>query len=75
MECRADDPRIAKMQSDLTHLHVCVESVKTALRENTEVTEQIRDILRSFRILMVIAKWIAAIGAAAAAIKEWWPKA
>ena len=54
-----------ELRAKVDHLHDCVESLKVELKKNTEVTEQVRDILGTFRITMAIAKWVAAIGAAA----------
>lgn len=62
---RSDDTRIAQIAGDVTHLHGCVESLKKAVAENTEITQQVRDILATFKVTMAIAKWIAAIGVAA----------
>lgn len=72
---RIPDPR-------LDHLHECVEAVKSEVRsikadlqKNTEVTEQVRDILATFRVTMTVGKWMAAVGAGAggvlAVIKGW----
>ena len=58
---RADDPRISQMVIDISDL-------QTEMKRNTETTEQVRDILTSFRMLAIAAKWIAAIGAGVAAI-------
>ncbi len=71
---------IAKLQQEVTHLHECVELVKNVgnrnaelIKENTEITTQVRDILASFRILGSVAKWftyiVGAIGAVYAAWK------
>lgn len=60
------------LQAQITHLHDCVEILKVELKRNTEVTEQVRDILGTFRITLAIAKWVAALGAAAAAVKIGW---
>lgn len=56
-----------ELRAKVDHLHDCVEGLKVELKKNTEVTEQVRDILATFRISMAIAKWVAAIGAAAGA--------
>ena len=55
------DPRIDALVIDVALL-------KDEMKRNTEVTTQVRDILASFRIVGTIAKWVAAIGAAATAI-------
>jgi hypothetical protein len=61
VERRQHDPRIATLVIDVAEL-------KRQMTENTAVTVQVRDILASFRILGKIAKWIAAMGAAAVAV-------
>lgn len=63
----APDPRISELMAKQSHLHDCVEALKAEMKKNTEVTEQVRDILATFRISMVVAKWIAAIAAAGGA--------
>lgn len=64
-----------QMRAEVAHLHSCVEELKKAVAENAVVLEQVRDILASFRVLGAIAKWVAAIGAAATATYHaaiWW---
>ena len=59
---RSSDAVVARLVSDM-------EDVKRDLAKNTVVTEQVRDILASFRVMMAVAKWFTAIaGAIAAAI-------
>jgi hypothetical protein len=58
---RQPDQRIATLVTD-------VATLKAQMAENTAVTVQVRDILASFRIVGKIAKWIAAMGAAAVAV-------
>lgn len=58
---RADDPRIDQLVADVAGLQV-------EMQANTAVTTQVRDILASFRVMALIAKWIAAIGAGFAAV-------
>jgi len=60
------------LMADSIHLHGCVELLKKEMERNTVVTEQVRDILASFRIVGAIAKWCAAIGAAATALYHGW---
>lgn len=77
MRRRKDDTRIPKLTEDVEHLHSCIEALKVEMKENTDVTKQVRDILTSFRILGVMAKWVAAIGAGTAALYhgiEWLKK-
>lgn len=67
-ERRSGDRRIDQVQQDVTHLHECVEALKSQMAENTVITKQVRDILASFQIIGAIAKWVAAIGAGATAV-------
>lgn len=65
----------SQMRAEVKHLHDCVEELKKSIAENALVLAQVRDILASFRIVGVAAKWIAAIGAAATALYHgviWW---
>ena len=69
---RIDDPRINALVED-------VAAIKVDLARNNETTEQVRDILTSFRVLVkvgkgctVIAGAVAAIGAAAYSVKSGW---
>lgn len=79
---RESDARLDQLIENQTHQHDCTELVKLDVRDlkeemrrNTEVTEQIRDILASFRVVGKVAKWVGTIGAAAAsciaAFKAW----
>lgn len=81
-ERRAPDPRLDQLVQDQSHLHDCVEDLKSKvvglkldIEKNTQVTEQVRDILGTFKVTMAVGKWIGAAGAAAAgitaAIKGW----
>lgn len=53
-----------------------VHSMRMQLAENTELTQQVRDILTSFRVVGAVAKWLTAIvgalAATAAAIWQGW---
>lgn len=69
---RVDDPRINVLVAD-------VADIKADLARNNETTEQVRDILTSFRVLVkvgkgctVLAGAVAAIGAAAYSVKAGW---
>lgn len=78
----ANSPRIAVMESDIKHLHDCVEDVKKAVQDNTRITlsiahnseraaiaaEAVRDVQATFRVTLAAGKWVAAIGAAAAGV-------
>ena len=59
---RADDERITKLVTD-------VEVLQAEMSKNTEVTTQVRDILTGFRLMAVLAKWVAAVIAGLVAIK------
>jgi hypothetical protein len=58
----------AATASKLEELHSDVALLKTQMLRNTEITEQIRDVLTSFRVVASVAKWGAAIVAGAAAL-------
>jgi len=60
-ERRADDNRLNTVITDVAEL-------KRQMEENTKVTRQIHDIMRSFKILGTIAKWTSAVGAAGTAV-------
>lgn len=47
-------------------------SIDAQLAANTEITTQVRDILTSFRTMALFSKWVAAIGAAVAAVVAAW---
>lgn len=62
--------KVGVIESDLKHLHDCVEDVKhiaakneALLEELKVVTHEVRDILGTFRVLGSAAKWATAIGA------------
>lgn len=71
------DKRVAGLERSVTgletgmkHLHDCVESAKAQGRkneeliaENTKITQEVRDILATFRIVAAVAKWLTAVGA------------
>lgn len=71
-----------KKKADIDHLHDCVEAVKAEvasvkaavgtigqdLARNTEITTQVRDVLATFKVMLVVSKWIAAAGAAVAGV-------
>lgn len=59
-QCRSSDAVVARLVSDM-------DEVKRDLARNTVVTEQVRDILASFRVMMAVAKWFTAIASAIAA--------
>jgi len=58
-------------KEEISHIHGCIESLKTSvegikteLKRNTDTTEQIHDLLVSFRVLGRIAKWVTTVGGA-----------
>ena len=53
-ERRAEDPRLGVLVTDVSDL-------KAQMARNTEITEQVRDILTSFRVIGAVAKWITAL--------------
>lgn len=57
---RGTDPVVRQLVGD-------VDDLKLEMKRNTEVTEQVRDILASFRVMMAVAKWFTAIAGAVAA--------
>ena len=54
--------------SDRAGLREMLVEVQRDLRENTQVTKQIADVVTAFRVLMIVAKWVAAITAGVAAV-------
>lgn len=53
-ERRAEDPRLGVLVTDVADL-------KKQMVLNTEITQQVRDILTSFRVIGAAAKWITAL--------------
>jgi hypothetical protein len=65
----------SQVRAEVKHIHECVEDLKKSVAENALVLGQVRDILASFRVVGVVAKWVAAIIAAATAVYHgvvWW---
>ena len=58
---RHDDAR-------LTMLVDRVARIEEGLAKNTAITEQVADVLASFRVMAALAKWCAAIGAGTLAV-------
>lgn len=58
---RTPDPIVAKLVTD-------VDDMKKDLAKNTVVTEQVRDILASFKVIAVVAKWVTTIVGMCAAL-------
>lgn len=67
-ERRLEDQRINQLQLD-------VNTIQVQLKENTEVTIQVREILGTFKTVASFAKWLSAIGGGIAAgiavVKGW----
>lgn len=72
---RAEDQRITRIEDRVQHLeeivekHITVEEPRAArfelmLAENTKITNEVRDILGTFKVTGKIAKWVASILAA-----------
>lgn len=58
---RESDIRMGALVSDVAEL-------KHQMARNTEITEQVRDVLASFRVMASVAKWLAAIAAGVTAL-------
>lgn len=82
VERRAHDKRVTQLVEQHHHLHGCVEGLKSQvtslqseMTRNTAVTQDVRDILGTFKVTMALGKWIAAVTTAAvgvaAAVKGW----
>lgn len=67
-ERRTDDHRINQLQLD-------VNTIQLQLKENTDVTIQVREILGTFKTVASLAKWVSAVGGGIAAgfavVKGW----
>ena len=61
-----------QFRGEVSHLHDCVEELKREMKANTEITREVRDILATFRVVGLMAKWMAAVGAAAVAVWHGW---
>lgn len=51
---RSSDAIVGQLVDDVSQL-------KLEMKRNTEVTEQVRDILASFRVIAAVAKWLTVI--------------
>lgn len=54
----------AYISEQLTHQHDCLEKMKYAVAVNTEVIEEVRALLSTFKIMGSLTKWGAVTGAA-----------
>jgi hypothetical protein len=50
--------------TQLTHQHDCLEKLKIALADNTEVSEEVRELLAALNVFGKLAKWSAVTGGA-----------
>lgn len=66
--------RTRSMADDILRLTGEQIRMQATIQENTELTRQVRDILITFRVTALIAKWIATVGAAFAALYYAWLK-
>lgn len=60
-ERRKDDRRIAKLISDTETLQRQHSELSKKLDKNTALTQEIRDLLKAFKLLGAIAKWITVV--------------
>lgn len=61
MQRRASDERIQTLITD-------VEAIKAEVKRNTEITEEVRDVLASFRVIAKVAKWLTIVVACVTAM-------
>lgn len=59
-ERRSPSPEMIQMAQDIAGL-------KKEMMSNTEITQQVADLLASFRVMAAISKWVTVIAGAAAA--------
>jgi len=52
----------------LTHYHDCLEKMKVTVFQNTEVVEDVKELLSTFKVVGRFTKWIAVIGTAGVSI-------
>ena len=50
--------------TQLNHYHDCLERLKIAVSDNSEVTEEVRELLSAFKVIGRFAKWGAVTGGA-----------
>lgn len=48
----------------LGHQHDCLEKLKSAVALNSEITEEVRELLSAFKVVGRVSKWGAVTGAA-----------
>lgn len=54
--------------TQLHHYHDCLEKMKAIVAQNTEVTEEVRELLATFKVFGRFTKWGAVTGAGALSI-------
>jgi len=59
---REHDHRLTQLVDDVAALKVQADDSSAEIKKNTEITEQVRDILASFRGIAFAAKWLTAVG-------------
>ncbi len=76
---RVEDQRIDQVVREVTGMktHVAeltnnMAALKDDLKRNNETTDQIRDLLGTFRITAAIGKWVGMVGAGVVAIWQGW---
>ena len=72
---RGDDPRIERLVGDVATLKEQHTALSGEIKKNTEITEQVRDILASFRVIGLVAKWLTAVGGLFVMLYHGWLKA
>jgi hypothetical protein len=75
-DCRLCDPEMPLCRPvcapDVRRIAVHVSSLTEKLDENSAATQQVLDIVRSFKMLGSVAKWLGVLaGAGAAAVQLW----
>ena len=72
---RQVDPRIAQLVTDVAEAKAAQVLMQKSIDENTKLTSEmsgtvsdIRDLLASFRVINVVAKWLGVVAVAAGAI-------
>lgn len=72
---RAEIERRQVIDDRFIDLEEKLEALDQKIGENTEITTQVRDILTSFKVIGMFAKWLGGIAAAGVAMYHAWQKA
>lgn len=72
---REHDHRLAQLADDVAVLKAQATDFSAEIKKNTEITEQVRDILASFRVIGLVAKWLTAVGGLFVMLYHGWLKA